>query len=45
LLNRIAYLRLESQATFSGDCCRHGGLSHYWPAAYLRSDIAFLNLE
>jgi len=40
LLNRIAHLRLESQASFFGNCCRRGGLSHYWPAVYPRCDIA-----
>lgn len=44
-MNCIAHLRLESQATFSGNCCRRGGLSHYRPAVYPRGDIAFSNFE
>jgi hypothetical protein len=42
-LNCIAHLRFESQATFSGNCCRRGGLSHYWPAVYPGGDIPFSN--
>jgi hypothetical protein len=45
LFNYIAHLPIESQATFSGNCRRCGGLSHYWPAVYLGGDITFSNFE
>lgn len=45
LLKRIAHLPLESQATFSGNCCRRGGLFPYQPAVYPRGHIAFSKFE
>ena len=44
-LNRIAHLRRESQASFSVNCCRRGGLSHHWPAVYPRGAIAFFKFS